>query len=476
VVTPLGRRAFLRVAGVSGAALAIQTAWVPRAVAGTPRATDGPYGPLAGEPDTNGLLLPEGFTARVVATTRQPVPGTDYEWHVFPDGGATYPTDDGGWIYVSNSEVPNRSGGASAIRFDADGEIVAAYRILGETSSNCAGGPTPWGTWLSCEEFDLHGADPAVIADTGSIAGRVWECDPSGEADAVVWAALGVFSHEAVAVDPVGERLYLTEDQGNGLLYRFTPDSYPDLAAGTLEVARVEEGTVTWLPLPDPTATDTPTREQVPDATPFAGGEGIWWHEGVLTFTTKGTDQVHAIETAADTYEVLYDAADLGEGAPLTGVDNVVVEEGSGDLYVAEDGGDMQLVVLTPEGEVAPFLQVLGHDGSEMTGPAFSPDGSRLYFSSQRGKGDGQMIGLTFEVTGPFRGIEARASASTTTAPPSAPTTLREAAEQATGSAAGGSGDDDGVPVPLLVGGGVVVAGAAAAGVVALRRRGATST
>jgi secreted PhoX family phosphatase len=80
-------------------------------------------------------------------------------------------------------------------------------------------------------------------------------------------------------------------------------------------------------------------------------------------------------------------------------VDNVVVSR-SGDLYVAEDGADLQLCLITPDRIVAPFLQVLWQDGSELTGPAFSPDGQRLYFSSQRG-GDGR--GLTYEVTGPFR-------------------------------------------------------------------------
>ncbi len=74
----------------------------------------------------------------------------------------------------------------------------------------------------------------------------------------------------------------------------------------------------------------------------------------------------------------------------------------SGDLYVAEDGDDLQLCLFTPgpERSVAPFLQVVEHAGSELTGPAFCPNGQRLYFSSQRGT-DGN--GVTFEVRGPFR-------------------------------------------------------------------------
>lgn len=97
---------------------------------------------------------------------------------------------------------------------------------------------------------------------------------------------------------------------------------------------------------------------------------------------------------------------DLVAGAPLRGVDNVTVAQ-NGDVFVAEDGDDMQICVLSPSGTgdvvVAPVLQVVGQLSSEITGPAFSPDGTRLYFSSQRGPGPGGP-GITYEVTGPFRG------------------------------------------------------------------------
>jgi secreted PhoX family phosphatase len=69
-----------------------------------------------------------------------------------------------------------------------------------------------------------------------------------------------------------------------------------------------------------------------------------------------------------------------------------------GDVLVAEDGGDMQVVAILPDGTLKPLLQVTGHSGSEITGPAFDPSGTRLYFSSQRGPSGG----VTYEVTGPF--------------------------------------------------------------------------
>jgi secreted PhoX family phosphatase len=213
-----------------------------------------PYGPLAAEPDPNGLLLPEGFTSRIIAVAGEPIAGTDYRWLAFPDGAATFETDDGGWIYTVNSEVfsfhaPTPSGGVSAVRFDADGEVVDAYRILEGSHSNCAGGPTPWGTWLSCEE------------DFADEQGLVYECDPTGERSAVVHEAMGRWAHEAVAVDPESETLYLTQDHPNGLLYRYTPDSYPDLSSGLLEACTVgSDGSVSWQVVPDPSGRSAPTR------------------------------------------------------------------------------------------------------------------------------------------------------------------------------------------------------------------------
>ena len=345
-------------------------------------------GPL-GEPDANGLRLPAGFTSRVIGTTGSNVAGTSYEWHIFPDGGATFITEDRGWIYVSNSEMLVNMGGVGAVRFDPSGAIVSAYRILDRTSVNCAGGVTPWHTWLSCEEVDR---------------GRVWECDPWGEHAAIVRPALGVFKHEAAAIDHDRQHVYLTEDQRDGRFYRFVPDALtpegnPDLRAGTLEVAVVDAmGAVTWRALPDPRFEGaTPTRQQVPESTAFDGGEGIWYHEGVVYFSTKGDNRVWAYDAATSRLTTIYDIATQPDPAPLRGVDNLTVSC-CGDVIVAEDGGSMQVVAILPSGEVRALAQVMGHAGSEITGPAFDPSGTRLYFSSQRSPSSG----TTYEVTGPF--------------------------------------------------------------------------
>lgn len=355
-------------------------------------------------PNDFGMRLPQGFSARIVAKAGQKLTKdrwwrrTSYRWHSFPDGGATFPTDDGGWIYVSNSEtVSILGGGVSAVRFSANGTVKDAYRILGGTNINCAGGATPWNTWLSCEEIDF---------------GRVYECDPYGNYGAVVRPALGYFKHEAVAVDTLFGHLYLTEDEGDGRLYRFIPDGLDsngnlNLNAGELQVAAVDsQGYVTWLtvPNPNPTLFNTPTRQQVPESTAFDGGEGIWYADGLIYFTTKGDNRVWRLDTNLNQLDTIYDAA-TSDNPILTGVDNITVSSG-GDILVAEDGGDMQIVVIDGSGNIAPLIQIVGQDGSEITGPAFSPDGSRLYFSSQRGSaifGGGSGFGITYEVSGPFQ-------------------------------------------------------------------------
>lgn len=383
------RRNFLRGAIVTGSAAALGgTLWRGAAYADPAQPGAGPYGAL-GSADGNNIRLPAGFTSRVVARSGQTVPGTSYTWHNAPDGGACY-ADGSGWIYVSNSEI-NPSGGAGALRFSAAGAITGAYRILSGTRQNCAGGSTPWNTWLSCEEVDR---------------GYVYETDPWGADAAVRRDAMGRFKHEAAAADPVRRAVYLTEDETNGCFYRFTPTTWGDLSSGTLQVLRAgtaTSGSFTWATVPDPDGSPTQTRDQVSGAKRFNGGEGCYYADGSVWFTTKGDNRVWRVDPAASTYELAYDDSLVpGGGAPLTGVDNVTGSS-SGDLFVAEDGGNLEICVITPDDVVAPFLRVGGQSGSEITGPAFSPDGSRLYFSSQRGTSGSSSGGITYEVTGPFR-------------------------------------------------------------------------
>lgn len=374
------RRALLQGAAVTVGAVALSGSLWRQAVAGQASPATSSYGALRA-PDANGLRLPPGFTSRVVARSGQVVPGTSYAWHAAPDGGACFPAAAGGWTYVSNSELAS-GGGVSALRFDLDGQVRSAARILAGTRANCAGGATPWGTWLSCEEIDR---------------GSVWETDPTGTKQGVRRAAMGLFRHEAAAVDPDRQVVYLTEDEEEGCFYRFRPTRWPDLSAGTLEVLTRD---TTWVRVPDPAGTPTRTRRQVKGARRFNGGEGAWYSAGSVWFTTKGDNRVWRYDAVREKLSIAYD--DNVPGAPLTGVDNITGSS-AGELFVAEDGGDMQLCVLSPSDQVAPFLQLVGHNGSEVTGPALSPNGQRLYFSSQRGTTGRSSGGMTFEVRGPFR-------------------------------------------------------------------------
>ncbi|MEU1570645.1 alkaline phosphatase PhoX [Streptomyces collinus] len=382
------RRSLLRAAVLGGTSAALGgTLWRGAAYAAPAQPGTGPYGPL-GSPDTNGIRLPNGFTSRVIARSGQRVGSTSYTWHNAPDGGACY-ADGTGWIYVSNSEI-TPSGGASAVRFSSTGAITAAYRILSGTRQNCAGGKTPWNTWLSCEEVSL---------------GYVYETDPWGTNAGVQRAAMGRFKHEAAAADPVRKVIYLTEDESNGRFYRFVPTTWGNLSSGKLQVmvaGSATSGSFTWADVPDPDGSPTATRSQVSGSKSFNGGEGCHYANDTVWFTTKGDNRVWQLNLLTNTYELAYDDSLVNGTAPLTGVDNITGAS-SGDLFVAEDGGNMEICVITPDDVVASFLRVDGQSGSEITGPAFSPDGTRLYFSSQRGTTGSSSGGITYEVTGPFR-------------------------------------------------------------------------
>ena len=339
-------------------------------------------------PDENGVRLPQGFKSRVVARSgERPALDSSHLWHGAPDGGAVYATDDGGWIYVSNSELRDGNGGVGALRFNSQSEVIDSYPILEGTSTNCAGGKTPWQTWLSCEEID---------------DGQVYECDPFGISPAVARPALGIFKHEAVAVDPENQLLYLTEDKPDGGFYRFRPSNpLPDLSSGTLEVARIRRNGdrqyLNWLKVPDPLATQLPTRKQVPDYSSFNGGEGLVYQHQNIYFSTKGDNRVWCYNVASSEITIIYDIA-VTENPILRGVDNLSITP-AGEVLVAEDLDDMQLILLTPGERAIPLLQIVGHDRSEITGPAFNPDYNRLYFSSQRGAEGVSANGITYEIS-----------------------------------------------------------------------------
>ncbi len=384
-----------------------------------------------------GIALPNGFGLRKLAEAGKPVPTpagsqshSPYKWHTFPDGGAVIQRPEGGWVYTSNSEIPFLPiGGCGALAFNAQGLVEDAYSILKNTTQNCAGGATPWRTWISCEE---------------SKGGLCWECDPFQAGQGIAKPALGRFAHEAVAVDALRNTVYLTEDINDGRFYRWTaapsdigPSGRMSLEQGVLEAMNIagfhddcypqsdsfvhRQLPVSWVPVARGDQQQDKVRAQlraekksVP-GTIFAGGEGLWTYQvpgksaralrtdsavrpvdTLIFWTTKIDNRVWALDVANQLVELVFDNKQME--LPFESVDNLTVSPW-GDILVAEDPPERdiaRLMVVLPNKGAVPLLEI-HHSGSEICGPAFSPDGSRLYFSSQRYERGGG----TFEVSLP---------------------------------------------------------------------------
>ena len=389
-MTKISKRNFLKSIGTVGVYLAGANlpVWAINTVANA-SSTAQPYKLL--KADKNGVMLMKGFTSRIVATAGRSIKG--YRWHNGADGGATFKTEDGGWIYVSNSEDNN--GGVGAIRFDSNANIVDGYRICKSTRRNCAGGLTPWNTWLTCEEHSK---------------GYTWECDPFGKKKHIKIPNLGMFNHEAAAVDPETSIIYQTEDSGNSGFYRFVPQEKITAMGQLLDVKGkfqvmeiVYSSKVQWHDVPNPLAKMKNKKKDFNlmsrkenlgiHYTRFQRGEGAWYHGGKVYFATTATDEVWEYNIKENTCKPLY----RGGGA-LTQPDNVTVSN-TGLVMAAEDRGNLEICGISKNGKAFPILRVPKHKRSELTGPAFNPMGDRLYFSSQKGKGNSS---ITFEVKGPF--------------------------------------------------------------------------
>ena len=434
---------------------------VRRAVGGL--GADGAYGSLV--PDPAGILdLPPGFGYRIVSRATGaivngvPLPGRF-------DGTGAFAGPDGSVRLVRNHEQsssgpstvaaaadpalvydPAARGGTTTVVIGPDGATTEEYVSLAGTVNNCAGGVTPWGTWLTCEETEQK-RNATYTKDHGFVF-EVDPGDPGRNLHPIPLTALGRFAHEAACIDPVTGDVYLTEDASgpNGLLYRCVPaDARPGYgnlrAGGTLHALQATDrgaivadlsaysqpGTtlgVGWLPVGDPLATAVSTRRQfawsgnpsAPVATRSRKYEGAWWADGkafiVCSYarTSDGSvgehdGQVWSLDPAAGTLtlEVRFDVnrapGSTGADQP-DGPDNITVSPWGG-LILCEDGEGVQhLLAVAPDGSTSLFARNHTND-SEFAGATFSPDRHTLFANIQE-------PGITFAITGPFARINRR--------------------------------------------------------------------
>lgn len=418
------------------------------------------YGPL--QPDPNGILeLPHGFSYSIISRHGDLMDDGFYVPHRH-DGMATFPGPDGLTILIRNHEVNHRAdasegpygaqyekrdlfdssmiydpasdgrpclGGTSTIVYNTrDQQLVRQYLSITGTLRNCAGGPTPWNSWVTCEEA-VNRAGNGLLVDHG----YCFEVPASADiriASPVPLKAMGRFNHEAIAVDPASGAVYLTEDRGDGLLYRFLPDVPGRLAEGGrlqalvvrdragLDTRNHDEQTVTvgarmpvaWIDLADVDAPDDDLRFRgfEAGAARFTRGEGMWYGTGAVFFACTDGGREHkgqiwkytpsANEGATAENEdagVLELFVEPNDGNVVDNADNLTVTPW-GDLILCEDGsGEQFLVGVTPQGEIYKFARSVVSD-SELAGATFSPDGTTLFFNIQH-------EGLTLAVTGPWR-------------------------------------------------------------------------
>ncbi|MEV8290392.1 alkaline phosphatase PhoX [Streptomyces niveus] len=412
------------------------------------------YGPLV--PDPDGLLdLPKGFRYRVLSRTGDELRSGEGEVPSNPDGMAAFAGRRGRVHLVRNHENratasigvptvdgltydPMGKGGCTALELDGRNNVVGERVAIAGTAVNCAGGPTPWGTWLTCEETEDKAGTNGYTKDHGFIF-EVDGADPH-RTGAVPLKAMGRFQHEAIAIDPRTGVVYETEDAFDrpfGLFYRFLPEKPLGglgslRAGGTLEAMRVpgvpdlsvvqEPGAsfdrVEWVPVPDTQAKETPIRLQdfgKKGITHAQKLEGCYWGDRSVYFVSSFAKSAEG--SAADHYGqvwkyepqrrrltlVIAFGPDTDIQLPGESPDNICLAP-SGGLMVCEDGGGAQHVYgLTRHGELYEMARGAQNIGTpeepewgEFAGVTFAPDGDTMYVNCYT-------PGTTFAVTGPWR-------------------------------------------------------------------------
>ncbi len=332
------------------------------------------------------------------------------------------------------------TGGTTNLCFDPQqGRLLQSWVSLSGTLINCAGGPTPWGSWLSCEEcvLDSGHSHPVAGRALGHLQrphGFVFEVGAEGVSPGVPLPGLGRFRHEAAAVDALTGDVYLTEDHHPAGFYRFRPKRAGDLAAGgDLQMMRVagrqsmRDGhraaaryAVDWVPIGDPSRGHQNARAadghgvlsqgMAQGGARFSRLEGCWAEDGQVVFvSTDGGDagfgQIWRYEPASEVLELVFESP----GPALLNRPDNLCPAPFGGLILCEDasGGPSRLLWRSMQGQLRVLaesaVRLAGernglagdHRGSEWAGACFSPDGRWLFVNLQQ-------PGITLAITGPW--------------------------------------------------------------------------